>query len=233
MCLIIAKPQGAIVPFEHVKNAYAFNKDGIGISVRGEKPSVEIKKFLSLAEFEAQCGNYLADESIEAVVHLRYATHGSASLKNVHPFRTSHGHALHHNGIIDIKTDGDMTDSECFKRAKIDPMPSAVLTNPTFRKGIEQSIKGSKLALHTSTGIILFNEASGHWFDGVWYSNSGYKSYDLGWNRYDLLEDDEVTDDDILEFLELYLPGRNGLARKRAIRAVSDYLLCQSLEWGD
>lgn len=183
MCIIIAKPKGTIVPFEHVTNAAGINQDGIGISTRNGKPKVKIDKYLSLKAFRADYEAVLNNPDVEAVIHLRYATHGSVSLSNVHPFKTSHGYALHHNGVFTIQTEADKTDSECFKETYFDKVTADRVKGDVFKGFIEPIMERSKIALHTDTGILLFNESYGHWHEGVWYSNYGYESYDLGWER--------------------------------------------------
>jgi hypothetical protein len=234
MCIIIAKPVGAIIPADHIIESAKTNQDGIGVSYKKTDGTIGIEKYMHLEEFMAIWEPDLARPEIEMVVHLRIATHGKVSLDNVHPFRTSQGYALHHNGIIQCPVLPGKTDSESFTRRHIDGMTPKTIQRQTWRNHIEKMIGESKLALHTDTGILLFNEDLGHWNDGVWYSNHGYERFDTGWGNYtgslfrlgSSMYDDPA---DVLEILEDSLPNTDPTWKSRIISEVADYI--QAAEW--
>jgi predicted glutamine amidotransferase len=170
MCIIIAKPFGKTIPEEHLKQSFENNGDGIGASIR-EKDSTDVFvfKYMTYADFIQGHNGDIDNIDVEMVVHFRWATHGSVCKANVHPFKSTRGGVVHHNGVIScVKPVGDMTDSETYVKQVFD------MSAKVPKKQTEALITGSKLAHHTGNGIDIYNEADGHWLDGVWYSNHSY-----------------------------------------------------------
>lgn len=221
MCLIITKPFGIEIPENHIKTAYDSNRDGIGISIRRLSGGVPlVYKYLTLKEFIDNHKDDLKNPDIEAVIHLRFGTHGSVTINNVHPFKTPHNYAFHHNGILSIKPKGDKTDSETYMLERFIKSAFCVKSD-VFKKTIEKEIGASKFALHTDEGVILFNEKHGHWLNGAWYSNYGYESYDMGWTT---VEDPFSEELDIVDLLRDYLPDTNPIKKDRLINLVEAYI---------
>lgn len=170
MCLLIVKPAGLTIPVEYLDNAVIQHPHGIGCAY-ADNGKVSITKNPNGDVNELV---YLLEEikHLPALVHFRYATHGSVSLANTHPFELPHGFAAAHNGIFhNVKTEGDESDTRAFLRTYIAPrIVSGTIASDT--KIIEALVSGSKLALLSPAGEqTIYGEKSGTWKDGVWYSN--------------------------------------------------------------
>lgn len=193
MCLIIAKPFGKTFDKNHLLEAAKTNRDGIGMSYRvrtlegQELPTIRVVKSMDMRKAIADWEAIYTHPNFECVIHLRYGTHGSVSLDNVHPFTTTHGYHMHHNGILPIKTWDNMTDTECYMNSVIDNYSGELLFNEFNRREIESDIGAyNKFVFHTPSGIEIMNEASGHWHsNGCWYSNYGYEREETGWSKND------------------------------------------------
>lgn len=178
MCLLIARLPNAVVPVDHLYVAFGANPDGAGIAYAENGEVKIVKGFMEFADFidayravPAEC---------PALIHFRWSTHGTIDRKNCHPFRLPNGGAMAHNGIIDIPTTGDRSDTRTFVNEILAP---AIRRDPMaarrddYQRLIEKFIGGgSKLAFLDVDGeITLYNEKAGHWDGSVWYSNCSYK----------------------------------------------------------
>ena len=120
-----------------------------------------------------------------AMWHSRYATHGVKNESNCHPYPVGDDGLtyLAHNGTLsqDIAKGDKRSDSRVFAEDTLTAMGGVVaLNNPTVRDMIGKWASSSKLAILTidpraDYTMYLINEKLGHWIDGVWYSNYGYK----------------------------------------------------------
>ena len=123
----------------------------------------------------------------DALFHSRYATHGTISVDNCHPFIVGRDKktVLAHNGILPVITPkiDDRSDTAIFAE---DILPLYLnkkggIDNKEIFEAIEDWAYGSKMVLLTvnpkfNKNSYIFNEKSGHWLDGIWWSNYGYVS---------------------------------------------------------
>lgn len=216
MCLAIVKPAGIAVPENYLRNGYAENSDGAGIAYALDGKLHVLKSF-SLERFLEYCA---AVEHLPCLIHFRFATHGPTDEANCHPWLFKNGElAAIHNGIINIATttkgEESMSDTGIFVNLVLDPMSRRVpVSHPAFRYLVEQSIgKSNKIAVMDVDGsTTIFNEGSGEWSKGVWYSNPGYKREPMRWvNESDL---DNDWDQEYRKLSDHY--ERNGVDRSMA-----------------
>ncbi|MEU1527102.1 class II glutamine amidotransferase [Nocardia rhamnosiphila] len=122
-----------------------------------------------------------------ALFHSRYATRGVHGVENCHPFRLGGDPrtVLAHNGTLpkrvwprayDLRSDTRIAAEEYLPT---EPFGS-IDTHRGFR-GLESWLGPSKLVLLTldptyQRQAYLFNEHAGVWEDGIWYSNTTYKT---------------------------------------------------------
>lgn len=105
MCVIIVKPAGVKMPPREILDAaHSANQDGCGFV-----STFHHKKTLSYRTFLHELSKVKQSEA--CIIHFRLATHGSVRTANCHPFRRGDVFFAH-NGILDIRPAGDMTDSE-------------------------------------------------------------------------------------------------------------------------
>jgi len=180
MCLLIFKPAGKLVPNIFLENAADRNPHGCGIAF-AQNNKIVVEKSAKWGATEI--AKVLEDNhEYPAIIHFRYATHGSQTKDNTHPFILNESWVAAHNGIIpSVQTKGDESDTRAFLRQRVIPLlknnvrldDNAILAQ--LGKAMGQTNKMAFLAADGSFGIA--NEKSGHWKDGVWYSNHSYEEY--------------------------------------------------------
>lgn len=230
MCLIIVKPFGKTFDKQHLIEAAKTNTDGIGMSYRvnsahQEFPTVYVLKKMDTKTAIKDWEILYTNPNIECVIHLRYGTHGSNTIENVHPFETSHGYFMHHNGILNIKTQGNMTDTETYMIEKINIAPDPI--RPLDKKWFEDDIGAyNKFVFHTPSGVEFMNEKSGHWnkTNGCWYSNYGYERFDTGWNTIDLPKYQRNDLDELVHEVDALLPNHSPLWKAALIAQLEAYV---------
>jgi hypothetical protein len=116
-------------------------------------------------------------EDRPVLLHFRYATHGSKSAANCHPFLLANGCAAAHNGVLDIDVEGDMTDSETFFRAALERFKPATLGAEPFVLLAEMAIGGgNKVAVLRPDGTFVhYNRHLGVEHRGMWFSNRSFE----------------------------------------------------------
>lgn len=171
MCVIIAKPASVNAPDLHtIRAAIATNPHGSAI-VWQHDGTLETFKTLNADEMLNYYKAHFAELNAHAFVfHARIATNGSKCIKNCHGWKTLNGHAaFFHNGILNIESRGDLTDSETFLRDIYEP----IALNGGHKKAVRaiHAILGSsKFAFIGDNGHI---KLYGHYqnIGGVMYSN--------------------------------------------------------------
>lgn len=186
MCIICAKAKGIKRPTdEQFEAMMESNPHGFGMATF-ENGRIVVRKTM-LPEQYMKWVKKVKDET-PAIFHMRIATHGSVSEKNCHPFISDDGQwAFAHNGILSIKNEGDMTDSETFFRRMALPLlnggflPHAA--DGAFDHMVDAIIGGSKFAFMDNTGAIM---TYGPWIEdnGLLFSNTSYRPITFGFSKY-------------------------------------------------
>jgi hypothetical protein len=177
MCIIAAKPMGLPWPgMKYMRNCFKNNSDGAGIAW-ADADGLHIKK--GYFAWKPLWQDLKALEEYPVLLHCRLATHGSISEANCHPFLLKNGLAMAHNGIISIPPlVPDMTDSESFGKKCLEPFMVEELLEQRMIDTLETAIGSSKIVmLHGSGAFILLNGHMGEEFEGVWFSNNGYREH--------------------------------------------------------
>jgi glutamine amidotransferase len=184
MCLAIYKPKDVIIPSEYLEEGYASNPDGAGFCVSYGPKFIIRKGFFSFAEFMRA---YVCYQERAALVHFRIATSGDVSPDMCHPFLLCGGkYAMVHNGIFNLKPHKGKSDTATFADSILTPLldQGVPIDSPELKYLVETSIgKSNKILVMDSAGkVTTFNEDSGHWEEGIWYSNNSYLPYVPNWN---------------------------------------------------
>ena len=170
MCIIIVKPAGVdIPPIQILDNCMLRNNHGFGFAEAGEKP------FKTLQYNDFVNAVYRIDIDKPAVIHFRYATHGSVKRANVHPFKIGDV-AFAHNGILNIDNYKDLTDSEtAFKYLLTPAIRTFGFGSKGFERSVEAIIGGSRFAFVSDKGLV---KMYGNFVQdyGCYFSNTGYKA---------------------------------------------------------
>lgn len=173
MCVIIVKPAGVKMPgIDTINAAYTANPDGCGIV----SPSV-FYKGLSYRSFKKHLKKVSDDEP--CIIHFRLATHGSIRSANCHPFRRGDVWFAH-NGILDIRPHGDMTDSEtAFQNIIYPAITRHGYGSNEMDLAVYAVIGYSKFAFLQDDNLRLYGDFIKR--DGCYYSNLRFLSF-LGWH---------------------------------------------------
>jgi len=191
VCIAIYKPAGAEVGRDVLRRCWDKNPDGAGFMYAKDGELVVEKGFMRWKMFKKHW-NRLGDgrKELPMVIHFRIATEGSVSPPNCHPFRlqgTDIGFV--HNGVIssvNIPDTSDLTDSEMFGRAYLEQLSAITEGGLTIDQLQEQWLKNmidgvigsSKLVFMDSSGkVAIVNKRLGEEAEGVWFSNTAFKSY--------------------------------------------------------
>lgn len=197
MCILSFIPGGIEPDIDGLLNGGISNPDGHGWAIVSDDSShIIVGKTLNLLDaletFEDARKQNMRGP---AMFHSRWATHGSISTANVHPFDVG-GSALTvlgHNGILSCtpKKGDDRSDSRLFAD-EILPSRFRRLDKARAFTAMEQFIgSGNKLVILTvdpryrNNGYIV-NERLGNWdpTTGIWHSNYSYESTPKWWSKY-------------------------------------------------
>lgn len=164
MCVIIIKPRGVEMPPKYeLKRAAMHNPHGFGFVSSGGV----YMRTMDFDSFYKEVKKVGKDEC--CIMHLRIATHGSHKMDNCHPFKKGDIYFAH-NGVLDIRPHGDMTDSETAFQDIL--YPAAVehgLGSPEFSLVVKRIIGRSKFAFMQGGHIWMFGRFIE--FNGLYYSN--------------------------------------------------------------
>lgn len=174
MCVIIVKPAGVKMPSNDIINAaYSANPHGCGII----SPST-FYKGLSYRQFKRHLKKVSEDEP--CIIHFRLATHGSIKRTNCHPFNRDNVWFAH-NGTLDIKPQGDMTDSEtAFQNIIYPAIEEYGFGSDGMDYAVWSVIGYSKFAFMQGEDVKMYGDFIER--DGCYFSNLRFMPY-VGWQR--------------------------------------------------
>lgn len=167
MCIIIIKPAGVKLPDDFtLLRCEMQNPDGFGYAT-----PTKVYHSMNRLDFE----NHLMEDAtkdVPAIIHCRIATHGSVKRANCHPFKDNEtGVAFAHNGVLNIKPIGDMTDSEtAFRTLFVPVIRKYGYTSRELAAAVREIIGGSKFAFLNRHGEI---QMYGSWvkYGGCFFSH--------------------------------------------------------------
>jgi predicted glutamine amidotransferase len=184
MCIAIYKPKNIVLKKEILKECWMDNPDGAGFAYRTEnKSGEEIIIHKGYMRFKSFWSAYTKlSQSLEMVIHFRFATHGLIDKHNTHPFGLLHGGAFAHNGILgELEEEPIRSDTRIFVE---DVLNLHLKKNKGFGSKLHEK-RILEMALGRSKGLlmlqgektVILNEAKGLWAHGCWFSNDGFKPY--------------------------------------------------------
>jgi hypothetical protein len=154
MCVILIGKVKDIRKID-LNSAWASNPHGAGIAYSTGRGVKTIKGIMDLDTLKNNLREIGGD--VKIALHLRYATHGSISPANTHPFKIGRsGSVLMHNGILSqfgIAGDRGVSDSADLARVL------GEIKDPTDRHKILRSLSGMFCEISTK-GIATFGSRS-------------------------------------------------------------------------
>lgn len=188
MCILSYLPPKVAVDEDGLLNGGLSNPDGHGWAV-ADGSTVIVGKSLSLIEaLDDFMSAREKHPNSHALFHSRWATHGSVSTANVHPFYVggSQQTVVAHNGILPRSAHPTKGDDRSDTRLFADDILSTRyrrLNKPTVRTALGNWIgSGNKLVILTvdpryHRNAFIINEHLGVWDRGTWHSNRDYETY--------------------------------------------------------
>ena len=181
MCIAVLQTPGSTISDRHLKNCFDNNPDGCGFAYiqtdHIERTRLKVYKTMDYDTFLRKYKRALSNNlDSPFLIHFRVATHGTVDTFNCHPFFINKEVAFIHNGIIGgVGTDPIKSDTQMFNDKVLKKLPKDFYKREEYKLLIEKFITGSKLLTLDINGYVtIFNEASGQWKDGVWFSNTSY-----------------------------------------------------------
>ncbi len=188
MCILSFLPAHAELDTDALWNGGISNPDGHGWAIADTRNGrMLIGKSLKLSEaigsFQAA---RKATPGMPALFHSRWATHGSVTTANVHPFYVGGSEltVVGHNGILPAAAHpakgDDRSDTRVFAD-EILPTRYRRLDKPRAFQALSQWAGWNKLVILTvdpryRRNAYVVNETAGQWdgVSGIWHSNSDY-----------------------------------------------------------
>lgn len=213
MCLLTFIPDYVTPDMERFTVAAQANPDGFGFAILDGDKFVTAHS-MNFSEVANKFVDLRTKHQGPAIFHFRWATHGTETVENCHPFRIGDDPTsmLGHNGILPVAMDKGETRSDTRVFAEdIFPAVGGItsLDDDEYFKRMEKWATGSKLVFLTNHPDAKFswyilNEKDGHWDKDMWWSNYsyerriytpssyGYGSYGGGWSMYGSSWNDDI-----------------------------------------
>ena len=185
MCLLTFLPETVWPDVERFETAAIGNPDGFGFAIL-DKNKIHKAHSMNFQETMNKFLDMRTKHTGPALFHFRWATHGSETIDNCHPFLLGNdpNSVVAHNGILPVailKGD-DRSDTKVFAE---DIMPAVggitSLDDDKYHKELSEWAKGNKLVFLTNNDDALYdfyivNEHLGHWDKDMWWSNYSYEA---------------------------------------------------------
>lgn len=173
MCVIIYRPAGVTISKEILAAAAGQNKDGVGL-MWATPNGIQIRRSINVKRVY----EFLQDvpDGTDLAVHFRYATHGTVSKDNCHPYRICANNYMMHNGVLSLNDPKNkMSDTAIYAQKILRPVMAEnpeLFYSTAFRTLVELSAGYSNkfLFMNGEGDVWICNEKAGKWREGVWLS---------------------------------------------------------------
>lgn len=159
-----------------LESVFGSNPDGFGVMYAAGGSAVAVKSLpKSIDEARGWLEDALPRSECDVAVHARFATHGSVSENNTHPYPVDGGFLMH-NGILQptthLATDGN-SDTWHFCRQYLDGATNVIFSEPDLMAAMAEFIGDNRFVFLDSGGrMVIVNKEQGLTHEGVWYANT-------------------------------------------------------------
>jgi hypothetical protein len=178
MCLIAQRTNtGAHIPNDYIDYNLTLNPDGFGIAWRDPMEGLLYEKFAPSAKAAFKdLLKQIDHTNYQYTAHWRKATHGPACLELAHPFSYVDASGVpilaFHNGIIDIKTTANESDTQVFVDSVLANLEYGWWNNPAMMWLVEESIGWSRMLLMLPDEDVIINPKAWTKDGGLLYSTT-------------------------------------------------------------
>lgn len=183
MCIIVVKPANSPMPSkETLKICFTNNSDGAGYMYRRGDTVHIVKGFFDFEALWRSLEGLQTDDDV--CIHFRWATHGTISRGNCHPFpltssvrelQNTRAHCrlgIAHNGIIkDVHKSKEISDTMVFIKT--------LNTDKKITKQLSEAKGGNKFCVMTPNQTVLIGDFVYDKDLGCYFSNYGYQESEI------------------------------------------------------
>lgn len=190
MCLIALREnkggRGSNIPNKVIEHNRKANPDGFGIAWQKDG-KLFTKRFgpSEVLQFEELLKTIDRDTTITYAAHWRWATHGPKCEEMSHPFvytdKTVGDVAVFHNGVIQIKTGPDESDTYRYVKSVLANLESKWWRKAVYRFLVENTVSSSRLLVMTAKESVRLNSDMWELSNGIWYSTSPVPRWQTGY----------------------------------------------------
>lgn len=199
MCIIASIPKNTgTITQDTLETMTNNNSHGFGVSYIDNNNKIVTFKTMDDKEFVSKVMQIQKDwsKTSDILIHARIATSGKTNKANCHPFYVTKDTVFAHNGVLTcVEPTKNMSDTRVFNEVVLKNLKGNFLNNEGIVEFLEEIIETDKMVFLSTnpaykSNTIILNEMLGERVDGIWFSNSSYKtrSYVSSYNWWD--EDD-------------------------------------------
>lgn len=228
MCIAIVKPQGKTISDEILTNCFENNPDGAGLAYACNGELYYVKGIFDVKSFIAAVREAEKHAQGDMLIHCRIGTSGLKDKNNCHPHIVNERTVMIHNGILDVAVpkNSKVSDTVIYIDQYLKNLPIDFMKNKAILKLIEENIGNyNKFAFLNNKGeSAIVNKQAGTVDNGIWYSNTTYKTERIPWGncynwwdkedefsskhyKADAFDDPCCSHEEIYDYFESYING--------------------------
>ena len=185
MCIIASIPKNTgTITKDTLETMTNNNSHGFGVSYIDNNNNIVTFKTMDDKEFVSRVMQIQKEwsKTSDILIHARIATSGKTNKANCHPFQVTKDTVFAHNGVLDcVEPTKNMSDTRVFNEVVLKNLKGNFLNNEGIVEFLEDLIGTDKMVFLTTnpaykSNTIILNKHQGVTVDGIWFSNTSYKT---------------------------------------------------------
>ena len=232
MCIIANVPKGVgTINQSTLENMTNNNGHGFGVSYI-EDDEIKVFKTMDSKEFVTRVMDIQKEHSktSDILIHCRIATSGTTDINNCHPFHVNNETVFAHNGVLNcVEPTDKMSDTRMFNKVFLKNMQPNFLNVKRIREFIGEIIGSDKMVFQTVNAVLdkntyIINKELGTEENGIWFSNTSYKTTRLVSNYvYDSYACEVIYEDEVRNIQQL--GGEDYISYVEEFGSLADYIV--------